>query len=98
MVTATRGNLFQRGIVYAIVCGLAIEVFACILIASGVLSGSMAARHSDVTRVVVTCRLVPDLIRKLDRLGEEDRRSRSELIEMAVREFLEKREKAKAKK
>jgi metal-responsive CopG/Arc/MetJ family transcriptional regulator len=51
----------------------------------------MAARHADEKRTVVVSRIEPALVTALDQMAEEDRRSRSEMIEQAVREMVEKR-------
>lgn len=49
----------------------------------------MAARHAETPREVVTCRIEPELLRQLDVVAERERRSRSEMIEIAVRALVE---------
>jgi predicted transcriptional regulator len=51
-----------------------------------------AARHAKETREVVTFRMEPALIRGIEALAAADRRSRSEMIEQAVRELIERRQ------
>jgi len=48
----------------------------------------MSPRPAQEPREVVTCRILPDLIKKLDEIAAADNRSRSEMIEMAVREMI----------
>jgi metal-responsive CopG/Arc/MetJ family transcriptional regulator len=55
----------------------------------------MAAKHADDPRPVVTSRIERPLLDELDKLADEDRRSRSEMIEQAVRELVERRRKKK---
>jgi predicted transcriptional regulator len=55
---------------------------------------AMAPRHAESPRVVVTCRIEPELLKRLDTAAEADRRSRSEMIEQAVREMLDRQQPA----
>jgi predicted transcriptional regulator len=49
----------------------------------------MAARPATEPREVVTCRIEGKLVEALDALAVADRRSRSEMVEQAVREYIE---------
>jgi metal-responsive CopG/Arc/MetJ family transcriptional regulator len=58
----------------------------------------MAAKHAENTRSVVTCRIEPSLLERLDKVSEKEERSRSEMIERAVRELVERHERKRGAK
>jgi predicted transcriptional regulator len=59
---------------------------------------AMTPKPTKEPREVVTCRILPGIIAKLDVAASADSRSRSEMIERAVVEFLDRLDKRKAKK
>ncbi len=58
----------------------------------------MAPSSSERPREVVTCRLRPDIVKRLDAEAKADNRSRSELIEMLCERGLDSIDKKKPKK
>jgi metal-responsive CopG/Arc/MetJ family transcriptional regulator len=50
----------------------------------------MAPKKSEPRKVIVNARVDPAALEKLDELGERDRRSRSEMIDFAVQEYVAK--------
>jgi hypothetical protein len=74
---------------YSVVFGLSTEKYSVVFGFCAAYDGGMAAKHAPETREVVTCRLRPELIQRLDALADGDRRSRSEMIEIAVERLLE---------
>jgi hypothetical protein len=76
---------------YAVVCCLSIQTYAVEVGKVRLYAVLMAARHADTKREIVTCRIEPGLLAKLDTIAEHERRSRSEMIEMAVEELIARR-------